>query len=169
MRIVGIDPGKTTGMAIVDANSQGWRLVSRTDIPPAEAIRGVQLLQLYETLAAALSAADVCVMEEMLAYGKNSADEKVEAQAITKLAAAVVDTPLVTYAPATVRSVICRDGRADEKAIRDTLRFLARAPKTSKKGQGWGAGAHQYDALAVALCHMARIGMVLDRCEEAAA
>jgi Holliday junction resolvasome RuvABC endonuclease subunit len=85
---------------------------------------------------------------------------------VVKLAAYHMSNDLVTYAPATVRSVICRDGRADEKTIRETLKFLARAPQRAKRGQGWSK--HQMDALAVALCHLSRQGMVIDRCVEEA-
>lgn len=167
MRIVGIDPGKTTGIAVVEADEGGWHLVSRFDLAPEGITRGMQLATLYCNLMDCLGHADSAVMEEMLAYKQATADEKVEAQAIVKLATFNSEVELNTYAPATVRSVICRDGRADKKTIRETLRFLARAPKTAKRGQGWSA--HQYDALAVALCHMARLGMVLDQCREEAA
>ena len=167
MRIVGVDPGKTTGVALLDAIDDGWTLVGRWDVAPEGVTRGEQLYQLHGILTEMCRPGDVVVMEEMLAYRQATADEKVEAQAIVKLVAFERARDFVTYAPATIRSVICRDGRADERTIRETLRFLTRSPKTAKRGQGWSA--HQYDALAVALCHLARTGMVLDRCVEVAA
>lgn len=167
MRIVGIDPGKTVGVAIVDVTEGGWKLHSRADLTPEGDSRGEQLANLHGRFTEGEFGGATYVMEEMLAYRQATADEKVEAQAMVKLAAYHMSNELVTYAPATVRSVICRDGRADERTIRETLRFLARAPKQAKRGQEWSA--HQYDALAVALCHLARSGMVLDRCVEVAA
>jgi Holliday junction resolvasome RuvABC endonuclease subunit len=164
MRIVGIDPGKTVGVAVVDVTEGGWTLHSRADLTPEGDSRGEQLARLHHEFTDGEFGGATYVMEEMLAYRQATADEKVEAQAMVKLAAYHMSNDLVTYAPATVRSVICRDGRADERTIRETLRFLARAPKQAKRGQGWSA--HQYDALAVALCHLARSGMVLDRCKE---
>ena len=167
MRIVGVDPGKTTGIAVIEADERGWHLCARYDRTPEGEMRGEQLANLRTGIGLEIRRADAVAMEEMLAYRQATADEKVEAQAVVKLTAWERRVPLVTYAPATVRSVICRDGRADVRTIRETLRFLVRAPKTSKKGQGWSH--HQYDALAVALCHLARSGFVLDRCVEVAA
>lgn len=167
MRIVGIDPGKTVGVAIVDVTEGGWMLHSRADLTPEGDSRGEQLARLHHAFTDGEFGGATYVMEEMLAYRQATADEKVEAQAVVKLAAFHMSCELVTYAPATVRSVICRDGRADERTIRETLKFLARAPQRAKKGEGWSA--HQLDALAVALCHLARQGMVLDRCKEEAA
>lgn len=164
MRIVGIDPGKTTGVAVVEADGDGWQLCARYDRQPKGDTRGEQLADLRRGLGLEMQRADAVAMEEMFAYRQATADEKVEAQAIVKLACWESGKELVTYAPATIRSVICRDGRADERTIRETLRYFARAPKTAKRGQGWSS--HQYDALAVALCHMARSGYVLDRCRE---
>lgn len=167
MRILGIDPGKTTGYAIIDADADGWTLVARGEWTPYGDCRGEQLCVLVSAMIDALHGADVAAMEELLAYRQATADEKVEAQAVAKMTCWERSVELVTYAPVTVRSVICRDGQADDKTIKQTLRFLARAPKTAKRGEGWSD--HQYDALAVALCHLARSGMVLDRCVEAAA
>jgi Holliday junction resolvasome RuvABC endonuclease subunit len=164
MRIVGVDPGKTTGVAIVDVTEGGWTLHSRADLTPEGDSRGEQLANLHGRFTEGEFGGATYVMEEMLAYRQATADEKVEAQAVVKLAAYHMSNELVTYAPATVRSVICRDGRADERTIRETLKFLARAPQRAKKGEGWSN--HQLDALAVALCHLARSGMVLDRCRE---
>ena len=170
-RVVGIDPGLVTGVAIVDVTEGGWELHSRFELASEGDSRGEQLLGIYQALHALIGdpyppQVGTVVMEEMLAYRKASADEKVEAQALVKLVTEETDRELVTYAPATVRSVICRDGRADERTIRETLKFLARAPQRAKKGEGWSN--HQLDALAVALCHLARSGMVLDRCKEGA-
>lgn len=165
MRIVGVDPGKTTGVAVLNVDNAGWTLISRYQVEPEGETRGEQLYLLFERLTKEMAAkGTVVAMEEMLAYRQNSADEKVESQAATRLAAYASKVELETYAPATVRSVVCRDGRADPRTIRETVRFLARTPKRSRKGEGWSP--HQIDALAVALCHMERSGYVLDRCKE---
>lgn len=167
--IVGIDPGKTTGLVVIEADENGWSLISRADIAPDEDIeRGRNLWKLHDEIGTQITTykADVVAMEELLAYRQATADEKVEAQAVVAMAAYRARVPLITYAPVTIRSTICRDGRADVQTITKTLRYLARLPKQSKRGEAWSA--HQYDALAVALCHVARSGYVLDRCREAA-
>ena len=169
MRIVGVDPGKTTGLVVVQADDSGWCLLQRSDITPGEqSERGHDLWELHDAVGSAITehSADVVIMEELLAYRQATADEKVEAQAAVIMAAYRLGAPLLTYAPVTVRATICRDGRADPQTITKTLRFLARLPKQSKRGEAWSA--HQYDALAVALCHVARSNYVLDRCKEAA-
>ena len=170
MRILGVDPGLTVGLAIIEYREErgSWRCLKRWDYRPDVEDRGEALSRLatvvntniadYRCLAVA--------MEEMLAYRQASADEKVEAQAIVKLTAYQKRLPLHTYAPATVRSVVCGTGRADPKGVRDTLRFLLRMPKRAKKGEG--LSPHQQDAVSVALCHLKQDAglQVLDRCEE---
>lgn len=163
MRILGIDPGKTTGLVIIEIEGTSWRLIERLDVPPYGE-DNQWLLDLYTVLYPRLESVDVAVMEQMLSYRNATADEKMEAQGVIKFACAQVGCPLITYAPVTVRSTICCDGHADERSIRRTLRFLLNLPERTKPGEGWSA--HQYDALAVALCHLVRTGVPLGCCEK---
>jgi len=180
VKILAVDPGITTGLALIEYHEArgSWTCLGRWDLRPdtEERRQALSVLfgELYETThndgSVEPATVDVIVMEELLAYRKTSADEKVEAQAIVKLLSYDCGPiPLVTYAPATVRSAVCGTGRADEKGVRDTLRFLLRMPKRAKKGEA--LSPHQQDAVAVALCHL-RLGaglQVLDRCEEVSA
>lgn len=167
MRILGVDPGETTGLVVIDADDRGWTLLLRQEIAPTEqAERGHDLWKLHSVVSEAVTEYEVeaVAMEEMLAYRQATADEKVEAQAVVKMVACRLGVPLVTYAPSTVRQTICRDGRADPQTITKTLRFLLRAPKKARRGEAWSP--HQYDALAVALCHMVCIGYLIRQCKE---
>jgi crossover junction endodeoxyribonuclease RuvC len=170
MNILALDPGITTGLALVHVLSGStWVLDHRCDLRPQGETRGAELSELLETLRAEINMYSVAViaMEEMLSYGgQSSADEKVESQAIIKLVAWQEGVPLVTYAPTTIRSAVVGSGRATPKDISTTLRFMLRMGRTSKKGEAFSP--HQADAVSVALCHALRSGalQVLDRCEE---
>jgi len=175
LAILGVDPGVTTGLALLVWDpGTAWQCLRRWEIRPDEENRGRQLLALEEELRGALQAAQAhgeatIAMEEMLSFRTHSADEKVEAQAVVKLLAARLGIELHTHAPATIRSVVCQQGRADDSTIRNTVRFLLRLPKRARPGQA--LSPHQIDAVCVALCELV-VGQgmtVLGQCEEVAA
>jgi len=175
MIVVGVDPGLTTGFAVVEVSCGGWSLRMREDYRSDKIFesRGEQLHAIFRRLHWFRDYFDptgedgfTLAMEEMLAYSSRSADEKVEAQAIVKLFSAMEPVTLVTYAPATVRSVVVSNSRATAGEVKGTMRYLCRMGKTNKKGEAFTV--HQQDALAVALCHALRGGalQILDRCKE---
>ena len=174
LAVLGVDPGVSTGLAVLTwTPGRSWQCTRRLDVRPEVEDRGHQLLELEEELRGMLQLAmaegEVTIaMEEMLSFRAHSADEKVEAQAVVKLLAARLGIPLRTYAPATIRSVVCQQGRADDATIRNTVRFLLRMPKRARAGES--LTPHQQDAVCVALCELVQgQGMsILGQCEEAA-
>ena len=173
--VLGVDPGVTTGLAILAWEpGSAWQCIRRWEIRPEAESRGRQLLELEEELRVGLQAAQAhgeatIAMEEMLSFRTHSADEKVEAQAVVKLLAARLGIELHTHAPATIRSVVCQQGRADDATIRNTIRFLLRMPKRARPGEA--LSPHQIDAVCVALCELV-VGqgmVVLGQCEGVAA
>jgi len=158
MKILGIDPGITTGLALLSFDDEGWQLDRRWELRPETETRGEALSSLYGELY------QVCfedqqepvvsgiAMEAFLAYGTNTAEEKIEAQAVIKLFAYDCKVPLHTYAPVTVRSAVIGSGRATPAQIKATMRHLLGLGKTSKRGEAFTD--HQCDAVAVTLCHL---------------
>ena len=173
--VLGVDPGVTTGLAILAWEpGKPWQCIRRWEVRPEAESRGRQLLALEEELRGGLLTAQAhgeatIAMEEMLSFRTHSADEKVEAQAVVKLLAARLGVELHTHAPATIRSVVCQQGRADDATIRNTIRFLLRMPKRARPGEA--LSPHQIDAVCVALCElvMGKGMTVLGQCEEVAA
>lgn len=147
MNILGVDPGVTTGFALLSSDGENWRLERRWEL------RWKTLGELYnELLETGLDGVDEVAMELMLAYKQASADEKVEAQAIVKLLAEQSNKPLHLYAPGTIRSAVMGTGKATPAQIKATMRHMLGMGKTSKPGHAFTE--HQQDAVAVALCHL---------------
>ena len=69
MRIVGIDPGKTTGVAVIEADGDGWQLCARYDRQPTGDARGEQLADLRRGLGLEMQRADAVAMEELARGG----------------------------------------------------------------------------------------------------
>jgi Holliday junction resolvasome RuvABC endonuclease subunit len=147
--IVGVDPGKVTGLAVikVDVPKSKWELVMREDGAGLWQLY-TKLLALMQTTYAGMAPVLALSMEQLMAY-KIAAQEKAEAQGITRLSAYVCRVPIYTYAPTTVRSIVVGSGKAKASDIAAALRTLAGLERT-KKGEAFTP--HQQDALAAALC-----------------
>jgi Holliday junction resolvasome RuvABC endonuclease subunit len=150
--IVGVDPGKTTGIVVIEVNIKAnrWKLLDRAAYGPTTdgATLAALLVRLRVKMRDQNTVVAKCAMEQLMAY-TNSAQEKAEAQAIVRLAAHYENVTMQTYSPTTVRAMVVGHGHAKESDIKVALRQhlgLERA----KKGEGWQT--HDYDALAVALC-----------------
>ena len=167
--VLGVDPGVTVGLCLLEAEDDEWRCLRRWQFRSSHHDRGHALddltNQLWDTLNEH-NTIEAVAMEAFKSYGKNSAAEKVEAEAIIKLFAHQARLPLCEYAPGTVRSVICGNGKASSASIGQTVRYLLRLPKVAKRG--FALTEHQKDAFSVALTHLMRQGAisVLDRCRE---
>ena len=150
--IVGVDPGKTTAVSVIEVNIKAnrWKLRERAAYGPVT--DGASLAELLVRLRVKMRDQELpvakCAMEQLMAY-TTSAQEKAEAQGIVRLAAHYENVTMQTYSPTTVRAMVVGHGHAKESDIKVALRQhlgLERA----KKGEGWQT--HDYDALAVALC-----------------
>jgi Holliday junction resolvasome RuvABC endonuclease subunit len=148
--VLGIDPGVTVGFALLGCDGEDWWLVDR------EEYRWEHVVQLYDRLQNWACGDYHWSMERMLAYRQATADEKVEAQAIVKLCAALNGRTLEMYAPATIRSAVVGTGKATPAQIKATIRHLLDLPKISKRGEAFTP--HQQDAVATALCFLVCAG-----------
>lgn len=156
--ILGVDPGETTGLAMIEWTPGGsWRLERRWEVPGSSKAWDDSLGELYHELRGIVGGVTAVAMEELLVSGIRSRKERPEAQGIIRLVAHLYRTPLNTYAPTTIRSCICGTGRADDAGVKATIRFLLGVPR-SKKGEAFTS--HQVDAVAVALTEL-RIGQGL--------
>jgi Holliday junction resolvasome RuvABC endonuclease subunit len=161
--VLGVDPGETTGLAVLRwSGAETWELLDRLEVRGTAEMWEDSLVDLYHELERVIQ--ETCnpgdheiaaiAMEELLVSGIHSRKERPEAQGIIRLVARLRGIPLRTYAPSTIRSCICGTGRADDAGVKATIRFLLGIQR-AKRGEA--LSSHQVDAIAVALTEL-RLG-----------
>ena len=151
--IVGVDPGVTTGIAVilVHRKANRWELMLRSEV--GDVRDGGGLYNLLCRVRALLHSdhrypVAACAMEQLLSY-TNSAQEKAEAQGIIRAAVYAEMVTLHCYAPTSIRATAVGSGRAKAGDVAKVMRDMAGLQRT-KKGEAFSV--HQQDALAAALC-----------------
>lgn len=158
MRVFGIDPGSLrTGYGCVDSDGTRHRMVLcgvlRT---PTDASFPLKLLAIHRGLAALLAEArPECVVIENVFHAANARSALVlgHARGVAVLAAAEAGLPVVEYTPAEIKRAVVGYGRAEKGQIQRMIQLLL--------GLAEMPSPHDVaDALAVAVCHLHRLGPV---------
>jgi len=155
MRVLGVDAGMTTGLCIIEMDGpESWRCTRRWQIEKDED-RGHALGILYAELSDLFwdTVFDAVVMEYYQAYGQNTAEEKIEAQAIVRLSCYQHGLKLYTYPPVTIRSMTVGNSRAKEAQIKAQVKYYLGMEGRAAPGEA--LSNHQADAILAALCHLA--------------
>ena len=159
IRVLGIDPGLTRcGIGVVEGPSGAPTAVAaevaRSD-PHAPIEQRLELL--HRLVAAALERhrPDVVACERVLfSTNARTAMGVGQAAGVALLAAAQAGIPVASYSPNEVKSSIAGDGAATKDAVARMV--AAQLRLTSIPGPPDVA-----DALAVALCHLSRVGLAV--------
>lgn len=153
-RVLGIDPGLTRcGLGVVAGPPARPRLVAtelvRTD---GDAPTGERLLAVHEAVRAAIAEHQpAAVAVERVLFSKNVRTAMITGQAagVVLLAAAQAGVTTASYSPTDVKLAVAGHGSADKQAVARMVVAQLRLAETP-------APVDLTDALAVALCHLAR-------------
>lgn len=167
MRVFGIDPGSArTGYGCVEGDGSRRRLVScGAIVPPARAPLPERLLAIHGQLVSLVAdARPDCVVVENLFHAVNarSALTLGHARGVAILAAAEAGLPVFEYTPAEVKRAVVGYGRAEKTQVQQMVMLLL-GLKTAP------TPLDATDALAVAICHLHRMGPVARAQAEASA
>lgn len=166
MRVFGIDPGSArTGYGCVESDGSRHRLVScGAIVMPARAALPDRLLQIHRQLVESIATThpDCVVVENLFhAVHARSALTLGHARGVAILAAAESGLAVFEYTPAEVKRAVVGYGRAEKAQVQQMVVLLL--------GLATPPSPHDVtDALAVAICHLHRLGPVA-RAEAAAA
>ena len=154
MIVLGIDPGTLhTGLGIVEVEGRRETAlgVETVHLPP-KLDHTLRLQRIYEGVIAAIDAHhpdEVAVELPFMGKNAQSALKLGRAQAAVMLAAMHREVPVAQYTPAEVKKAVVGNGRA----AKEQVGFMVR----SRLGLTEDHGEDAHDALAVALCHAARV------------
>lgn len=167
MRVFGIDPGSVrTGYGCIDSDASRHRLVACGAIAsPARTVFAERLLTIHRELRQLLTATHPdCVVVENVFHAANARSALLlgHARGVAILAAVEAGLPVVEYTPAEVKRAVVGYGRAEKGQIQRMVQLLLgldRAPSPHDVA----------DALAVAICHLHRMGPIAEQAREALA
>ena len=157
MFVLGIDPGLSRcGYGAVRHGRRPLAVAAGVLSTPADMDRALRLAELQTDLRALIAELrpDVVAVERVL-FQRNAATAMAVGQAVGVVLAeaAAAGCEVVEYSPNEVKEAVAGWGGADKQEIAEMVRTLL----------GLGASlrpADAADAVAVALCHLARIGPV---------
>ena len=160
MIILGVDPGTlVTGYGVIESRSAGQN--GRTNVLACDAIKNnsatplpLRLKKIFETLSEVIDEyhPDELALETAF-YGKNaqSALKLGHARGVAMLAAVSHDIPTHEYSPREVKKSVVGNGAASKQQVQFMVKSLLRLKVVPKYFD-------TTDALAVAMCHLNRIG-----------
>jgi crossover junction endodeoxyribonuclease RuvC len=158
MRVLGIDPGtRRTGYGVIDVRDGVMRHVASGVIAPRQSgelhqrlliiFQGLQqMIETYRPEA-------VSVEDIFFAKHAQGALKLGHARGVALLAAALVDLPLYSYPPAQVKRALSGHGRADKGQVIRLVTMVLQLDEEPKEDQA--------DALAIAICHVAKAGWLV--------
>ena len=163
MRIFGIDPGSVrTGYGCVQSDGTRHRLVCFGSISaPAGSAFPVRLKAIHSQLIALIAEhhPDFIAIEDLF-HAKNvrSALKLGHARGVALLAAMEAGVPIAEYAPSEIKQAVVGYGRAEKAQVQQMVQMLL--------GLASPPSPHDAaDALAVAICHSARAGSIVEQLE----
>jgi crossover junction endodeoxyribonuclease RuvC len=153
--VLGIDPGTArTGYGVVQAEGSSLRALDHGAVATAAGDdMGLRLARIFAAVAGLLERhGPQAVAIEGLFIGANPRTVLAVGQARGAALAAcgAAEIPSAEYSPAQVKTAVCGYGRADKEQVRrmvTAILGLQRGPRNE----------HAADALAVAICHVARL------------
>ena len=158
MRVFGIDPGSVrTGYGCVESDGSRHRLVccGALVLPPRAAFAD-KLVAIHEGLVALLrEARPDCVVVENVFHAANARSALLlgQARGVALLAAREAGGELAEYTPAEVKRAVVGYGRADKPQVQRMVTLLLGLPAPPSPHDA-------ADALALAICHLHRMGPV---------
>lgn len=156
MIVLGVDPGTlVTGYGVIARRGSDVRLLACGTIQNGSGKSlPLRLKRVYADLRAVIAAyhPDEFAIESAF-YGKNaqSALKLGHARGVSILAAVEEDIPTAEYSPREVKKAVVGNGNASKEQVQFMVRCLLRLSKTRMV-------LDTSDALAVALCHLHRLG-----------
>jgi crossover junction endodeoxyribonuclease RuvC len=164
--VFGIDPGSVrTGYGCVESDGSRHRLVccGALVLPPRAAFAD-KLVAIHVGLAALLrEARPQCVVVENVFHAANARSALLlgQARGVALLAARETGAELAEYTPAEVKRAVVGYGRADKPQVQQMVSLLL--------GLAEPPSPHDAaDALALAICHLHRMGPVATLARKAA-
>ena len=156
MVILGVDPGTLiTGYGIIESRGGQVKILACGAVNnTSHQAMPVRLKHIYETLNGIITKfrPDEFAIETAF-YGKNaqSALKLGHARGVAMLAAVEREIPTSEYSPREVKKAIVGNGTASKEQVQYMIRSLLRLKEAPRKYD-------ITDALAVAICHMHRVG-----------
>lgn len=156
MIILGVDPGTLiTGYGIIESNNGRVRMLACGSVSnSSDQAMPLRLKHIYETLRRVITRfqPDEFAIETAF-YGKNaqSALKLGHARGVAMLAAVRKQIPTSEYSPREVKKAIVGSGTASKEQVQYMIKSLLKLKEPPEKYD-------VTDALAVAICHMHRVG-----------
>lgn len=157
MKILGIDPGTaTSGFGIINKISKkldvlDWGLIETDKNGKKE--KRLEIIYKSTTELLKKHSPDVLVIEKIFfAANAKTAIAVGQAQGVMLLAASKNKTPIMEYAPGSIKKMVAGNGRADKKMMQKALRRILGAKVRSAKHKKTHFD-NAADALAIALTH----------------
>ena len=158
MPILGIDPGiAITGYGLIDLDPAGNPIPVKFGVIDTTAVKGTssRLLFLYEAMMQLLADYNPtsCGLEKLF-FSKNvtTAMTVSEARGVVRLCLAQFGVPVVEYTPNEVKQAVTSSGRADKSQVQLMVKALLQLDAIPHPDDA-------ADALAIALCHQASMGL----------
>lgn len=158
MPILGIDPGiAITGYGLIDLDPAGNPIPVKFGVIDTTAVKGTssRLLFLYEAMMQLLADYNPtsCGLEKLF-FSKNvtTAMAVSEARGVIRLCLAQFGVPVVEYTPNEVKQAVTSSGRADKSQVQLMVKALLQLDVIPHPDDA-------ADALAIALCHQASMGL----------
>jgi crossover junction endodeoxyribonuclease RuvC len=152
MRVMGLDPGsRVTGYGVVEVQSSRFLPVAAGTIPLGRGALSDRLLRLHaglQTLFRDLRPEALAIEGVFVHRGLRSALTLAHARGVLLLACAQAELPVFEYAPATVKRSLTHAGSASKAGVARAVCMVL--------GVREALPADATDALAVAVCHLAR-------------
>jgi crossover junction endodeoxyribonuclease RuvC len=152
MRVMGLDPGsRVTGYGVVEVDSSRFRPIAAGTIALGGGALSDRLLRLHlEALGLfrELRPEALAIEGIFVHRGQRSALTLAHARGVLLLACAQAELPVYEYAPATVKRSLTRAGSASKAGVARAVAMIL--------GLSGGYPEDATDALAVAVCHLAR-------------
>jgi len=149
---MGLDPGsRVTGWGVVEAQASRFQPIAAGTLPLGNGALADRLLRLHvglEALFRELRPEALAIEGVFVHRGLRSALTLAHARGVLLLACAQAQLPVFEYAPATVKRSLTHAGSASKGGVARAVCMVL--------GLREGLPADATDALAVAVCHLAR-------------
>jgi crossover junction endodeoxyribonuclease RuvC len=150
--VLGIDPGsRRCGYGVVERTGARLALLESGVLEPDDAPVAERLARILDGLAEVIARArpaEVSVEQVFAGASARSALVLGQARGVALAAAARAGLPVFEYAPSEVKAAFTGSGRASKEQMLRTARMLL--------GAAAGGLADEADAIAIAVCHLAR-------------
>jgi crossover junction endodeoxyribonuclease RuvC len=160
MRVLGVDPGLVmTGYGVLDQEGRRINLVEAGTIDSGDARDAlpVRLRRLHEGINGLIEdhAPEAIALEQLYSHYEHprTAILMGHARGVICLAAGLHDIPLYHYPPTQVKSALTGNGRASKEQIQHLVRRTFGLVETPRPPD-------VADAVAIAMCHIYREGML---------